>query len=125
MPVYVSIGLFALLGLLFGAGAMILSRLLAPVAPDKGNKRAAYESGEKPFGSARIQFRIGYYLYALMFLVFDVEAIFLFPVLAGFKQAVKGGGLPGLMVWLELLVFIIILGSVLIHAWREKVLEWE
>ena len=122
---YVTLGFFVLVGLLFGGGAMIVSRLLAPQFPDQGQKREPYESGEKVFGSARIQFRISYYLFALMYLVFDVEAVFVFPVLSVRKQAGKGQILPGFFLWLEVLVFVLILAFVLVYAWRKRVLEWE
>ena len=125
MNEYVTLGVFVLVGLLFGGGAMIVSRLIAPRSPDRGQKREPYESGEKVFGSARIQFRVSYYLFALMFLVFDVEAVFLFPVLSVLKQAGKGQVLPGFLLWLEVLVFVLILALVLVYAWRKKVLEWE
>ena len=125
MNEYLTLGIFVLVGLLFGGGAMIASRLLAPRFPDQGQKREPYESGEKVFGNARIQFRISYYLFALMFLVFDVEAVFLFPVLSVLKQAGHGQALRGLFLWLEVLVFVLILAFVLVYAWRKKVLEWE
>lgn len=125
MPPYLAIGFFGLTGLLFGAGAMILSRLIAPRSPDRGHKRDPYESGESPIGNAHIQFRIGYYLFALMFLVFDVEAVFLFPALSAFKQAAGGSAWTGLALWLEVLAFVAVLGAVLVYAWRKKDLEWE
>lgn len=131
---YIIIGVFALTGLLFAGAAMITSRILAPRFPDRGKKLDAYESGEEPIGSARIQFKVGYYLFALVFLVFDVEAVFLFPVLSVLRSAGDGsaqgagqalfGVTPGFIL-LELLVFVAILGFALAYAWRKKVLEWE
>jgi NADH:ubiquinone oxidoreductase subunit 3 (subunit A) len=125
MHEYLSIGAFALVGLLFGGGAMVVSHLLAPRFPNQGQKLEAYESGEKIFGNARIQFRVSYYLFALVFLVFDVEAIFLFPALLSLKPT-EGGPVPGgLIHWLEVLVFVLILAFALVYAWRKRVLEWE
>ena len=127
MPEYIIIGVFALAGLMFAGAAMIFSRIVAPRFPDEGRKLEAYESGEAAIGSARIQFKIGYYLFALVFLVFDVEAVFFFPTL-GILRSVGDHGIPGLSrfaVWLELVVFIGILAFALIYAWRKKVLEWE
>lgn len=134
MTEYILIGIFALVGAMFAGGAMVVSRLLAPRFPDKGRKLEPYESGEEPIGSARIQFKVGYYLFALVFLVFDVEAVFLFPVLSVLRSAGDGsaqgagqalsGVTPGFIL-LELLVFVAILGFALAYAWRKKVLEWE
>ncbi|MDQ3000431.1 MAG: NADH-quinone oxidoreductase subunit A [Fibrobacterota bacterium] len=126
MSEYIIIGVFALVGILFAGAAMVFSRIVAPRFPDKGKKLDAYESGEDAIGSARIQFKVGYYLFALVFLVFDVEAIFLFPVMAVLRSA-GGEGFPvsALFVWIELFVFLSILGFALFYAWRKKVLEWE
>ena len=123
---YIIIGVFAVVGLLFAGAAMVFSRIIAPRFPDTGKKLDTYESGEDSIGSARIQFRIGYYLFALVFLVFDVEAIFLFPVLGALRSAGDGSlGVSALFVWFELLIFISILGFALFYAWKKKVLEWE
>lgn len=126
MSEYIIIGVFALVGILFAGAAMVFSRIVAPRFPDKGKKLDAYESGEDPIGSARIQFKVGYYLFALVFLVFEVEAIFLFPVMSVLRSA-GGEGFPvsALFVWAELSVFLAILGFALFYAWRKKVLEWE
>jgi NADH:ubiquinone oxidoreductase subunit 3 (subunit A) len=126
MTEYIIIGVFALTGLLFAGAAMVFSRIVAPRFPNAGKKLDPYESGEDAIGSARIQFKIGYYLFALVFLVFDVEAIFLFPVLGALRSARSGAlGVSPLFVWFELLAFIAILGFALLYAWKKKVLEWD
>jgi NADH:ubiquinone oxidoreductase subunit 3 (subunit A) len=123
---YIIIGVFAVVGLLFAGAAMVFSRLVAPRFPDTGKKLNAYESGEDTIGSARIQFKIGYYLFALVFLVFDVEAVFLFPVLAVLRPGGHGAiHIPPAFIWCELMAFIAILAFALFYAWRKKVLEWE
>ena len=94
MTEYVIIGVFALTGILFAGAAMVASRILAPRFPNQGKKLEAYESGEDAIGSARIQFKVGYYLFALVFLVFDVEAVFLFPVLSVLRESGEGA-IPG------------------------------
>lgn len=124
---YVIIGVFALTGVLFAGAAMVASRILAPRFPNQGKKLEAYESGEDAIGSARIQFKVGYYLFALVFLVFDVEAVFLFPVLSVLRESGEGA-IPGVeagFILVELLVFVAILAFALAYAWRKKVLEWE
>lgn len=106
---------------------MVVSRLLAPRFPDKGRKLDPYESGEEPIGSARIQFKVGYYLFALVFLVFDVEAVFLFPALSvmrGSAEASSAGISPALIL-VEVILFIAILGFALVYALRKKALTWE
>lgn len=123
MTQYIIIGVFALVGLMFAGAAMVVSRILAPRLPDHGAKLEAYESGEAAIGSARIQFKIGYYLFALVFLVFDVEAVFLFPVLGVLRRA--AGIFSPIFIWSELVVFVLILAFALFYAWRKKVLEWE
>lgn len=126
MTEYIIIGVFALVGILFAGAAMVFSRLVAPRFRDVGKKLDAYESGEDAIGSARIQFKIGYYLFALVFLVFDVEAVFLFPVLSVVRSAsVPGSSLSPFFVWCELLVFLGVLAFALFYAWKKKVLEWE
>jgi NADH:ubiquinone oxidoreductase subunit 3 (subunit A) len=126
MTEYIIIGVFALVGVLFAGAAMVFSRLVAPRFANVGKKLDSYESGEDAIGSARIQFKIGYYLFALVFLVFDVEAVFLFPVLGKVRSAGgAGSSLTPLFVWCELLVFIAILAFALYYAWKKKVLEWE
>ncbi len=106
---------------------MVFSRIVAPRFPDTGKKLDAYESGEDAIGTARIQFKLGYYLFALVFLVFDVEAIFLFPALANLGPAADGeaGQISPLFVWGEIVVFVAVLGFALYYAWRKKVLEWD
>ncbi len=127
MSEYIIIGVFAIVGVLFAGAAMVFSRIIAPRFADVGKKLDAYESGESTIGSARIQFKIGYYLFALVFLVFDVEAVFLFPALAVLRSAGEGhaGAVSAAFIWFEMLVFLAILGFALAYAWRKKVLEWE
>ncbi len=127
MPEYILVGVFALVGLMFAGAAMIFSRIVAPRFPNQGQKLEAYESGEKPIGSARIQFKIGYYLFALVFLVFDVEAVFFFPTLGVLRSIGEPGGLSisRIAIWAELFFFIGVLVFALVYAWRKKVLEWE
>lgn len=126
MSEYIIIGVFGLVGILFAGAAMVFSRLVAPRFPDAGKKLDSYESGEDTIGSARIQFKIGYYLFALVFLVFDVEAVFLFPVLGVLRSAGReGSAVSPLFVFGELLAFLAVLGFALFYAWRKKVLEWE
>ncbi|OQW95809.1 MAG: NADH-quinone oxidoreductase subunit A [Beggiatoa sp. IS2] len=97
-------------------GGLFVSYLLAP-RHAVGAKHEPYECGEKTIGPSWVHFNVGYYLFGLLFLVFDVEAAFLFPWAVVFREV----GLVGL-VEASLFVFVLIIG--LIYAWRNGVLEW-
>ncbi|MBI2435045.1 MAG: NADH-quinone oxidoreductase subunit A [Candidatus Hydrogenedentes bacterium] len=104
------------LSIAFVAGGLIASRLLAPHRPGRV-KNTPYECGEVPIGQAWIQYNVGYYLFGLLFLIFDVEAAFLCPWAVVFKQI----GLAG---FLEMAIFLAVLIVGLIYAWRKGALEW-
>ena len=127
MTQYHIIGLAIFLGTLFVGSAIIASKLLAFRTPDSQRKIQAYECAEDPVGDARIQFKVGYYIFALLFLIFDIESLFLFPCVRIFRETMENGSIrvapPVLLV--ELSVFILILFSGLIYAWKKGVLQWE
>lgn len=96
--------------------ALTASKLLRP----KGRsieRRTTYESGMEPIGGAWIQFNIRYYMFALVFVIFDVETVFLYPWAVAFHRL-------GLLAFIEALVFIAILVIALVYAWRKGALEW-
>nr|YP_010877460.1 NADH dehydrogenase subunit 3 [Hechtia michoacana]WHE19256.1 NADH dehydrogenase subunit 3 [Hechtia michoacana] len=98
--------------------AFVISGVLAPVSVSEGpEKLSSYESGIEPMGDAWLQFRIRYYMFALVFVVFDVEAVFLYPWAMSFDVL-------GVSVFIEALIFVLIpiVGSV--YAWRKGALEW-
>jgi len=97
-------------------GGLIFSLLIAPHRPG-AIKNTPYECGEQPIGQAWIQFNVGYYLFGLMFLVFDVEAAFLYPWAVAFRQL----GTAGLV---EAGLFMLVLLAGLAYAWKKGVLEW-
>ncbi len=113
---YFEVLLFLVTGVIFvfiGLGAAWLVR---PNRPNPG-KQSIYECGERPFGDSRLKFRVRYYLFALVFVIFDVEAVFLYPWAVLFRDL----GLPG---FVEMLVFLGVLVVGLIYAWKKKVLQW-
>jgi len=110
------IGVFLVLAPVFPALALIVPRLIAPKKPNP-IKQQTYECGIETVGSSWVQFRVQYYLFALVFLIFDVETVFLFPWAVAFDQ------LP-LFAVLEGVLFILILAFGLIYAWRKGALEW-
>lgn len=101
---------------LVGAG-LGMAILLSP-SSFNAQKGEPYECGVPTKGTSWVQFRVGYYLYAILYLMFDVEAIFLFP----WANVVRVLGWPG---FASILFFLIILGLGLAYAWRKGVLEWK
>ncbi|PRQ15703.1 putative NADH:ubiquinone reductase (H(+)-translocating) (chloroplast) [Rosa chinensis] len=96
--------------------AFFISGVLAPIS--KGpEKLSSYESGIEPMGDAWLQFRIRYYMFALVFVVFDVETVFLYPWAMSFDVL-------GVSVFIEALIFVLILIVGSIYAWRKGALEW-
>jgi NADH:ubiquinone oxidoreductase subunit 3 (subunit A) len=89
------------------------------IGPRKSNpmKDSTYECGIETVGDTWVQFKVQYYIFALVFVIFDVEAVFLFPWAAAY-------GKLGLYAVLEGILFIVILGAGLIYAWRKGSLEW-
>lgn len=110
-----------LLGFLFICGLVPVLALAASyiVRPKRKGveRRTTYESGMEPIGGAWIQFNIRYYMFALVFVIFDVEVVFLYPWAIAFHQL-------GLLAFIEVLIFIAILVVGLVYAWRKGALEW-
>ena len=126
MSEYIILSIFLFLGAFIAAAATITGLLLGYRTRNTKNKMAPYECGMETIGNARIQFKVGYYLFALLFLVFDIEALFLFPVLANFKEIMAGHtALSPMVVIVDLIVFIAILVSGLAYAWKKGILKWE
>ena len=109
-------------GILFAAGfvfvivATTLANLLAPHKKTK-EKLQTYESGETPIGSAWIQYPLGFYIFALLFVAFDVDIVFIITWAVIFKQLSFFG-------FVEILIFIVILALGLVYAWRKGVTKW-
>jgi NADH-quinone oxidoreductase subunit A len=113
---YIFIGLLLLLAITFAVLPVIVVRVIAPRKRSLA-KGDTYECGVKTYGETWIRFRIQYYIYALMFVVFDIEVVFLFP------WAVSYGDL-GAFALIEMLVFLLILLVGLVYAWAKGVLRW-
>jgi NADH-quinone oxidoreductase subunit A len=121
------IGFSIFLGSLFVGGAIITSKILAFRSPEGWRKVQPYECSENPIGGARIRFKVAFYIFALLFLIFDIEALFLFPCMKIFKSVVaaQNGSISTVVLLTELTVFVFILFAGLIYAWRKGVLIWE
>ena len=113
---YVTIGIFAIVGTVLVAGTLQLSRLLRPNHPTTA-KLTTYESGIDPIGYGWAQSNVRYYIFALLFVVFDVEAVFLFPWAVVFERL-------GTAAFVEMVIFIGILALALLYAIKKRVLEW-
>ncbi len=127
MEQYILIGFTAFLGTLFAGGAIVLAKLLSFRSPDSLHKLQAYECSETPIGDARIRFKVAFYIFALLFLLFDIESLFLFPCMKIFRAVASGaaGAVTINLLYLELFGFIFVLFSGLLYAWRKGVLVWE
>lgn len=113
---------FAPIFIFFGAGiavvfaALLTNRLLSPRKPNPV-KLSTYECGEEPVGSPWIRFNTRFYVIALIFIVFDVEVLFLYPWAVNLKSL-------GMFAWIEMAVFVIILAVGLAYVWAKGDLEW-
>ena len=116
---YFFVMLFAGLSAGFVLVGLGFSRLVAPHHPGL-IKDMPYECGEQPIGQAWVQYNVGYYLFGLLFLVFDVEAAFLYPWATCFRQLGPGAWTA----FLEVIAFVAVLVVVLVYAWKKGVLEW-
>lgn len=113
---YLVAGVFLGVSVALVATLLGLGRLLRPVRPQP-EKYINYESGVDPVGSSWAQSQVRYYLFALLFVIFDIEAVFLFP----FATRAEAYGWFG---FVEMGVFIAILALGLLYAWRKNVLRW-
>jgi NADH-quinone oxidoreductase subunit A len=118
---YANVLVFVGLGVALCALMMGLGALLRPSNPER-SKLTTYECGEEVEGDSWINFNIRFYLVALIFLIFDVEVAFIYPVVAVFKEWVDGG--RGLFALVEILIFVGILISGLVYVWRKGDLKW-
>jgi NADH-quinone oxidoreductase subunit A len=114
---YGPIGLFLVVAVIFPIIPLILTRFTAPRRPNPV-KLEPYESGIPTIGPTHVQFPIRYYLYALMFVIFDVEVIYLFPWALVYDQL-------GLFAAIEMAIFIALLVVGLAYAWRKRAFEWQ
>lgn len=118
---FATVGIFLALAFLFVFAALITSRLIQPYNPYP-EKQTTYECGEPPIGSAWVRFNNRFYIIALIFLIFDVEVIFILPCAVIFKEWIKIG-LGPLMI-IEILLFIAVLLVGLGYVWAKGDLVW-
>ncbi|HKN88345.1 MAG TPA: NADH-quinone oxidoreductase subunit A [Nitrospiraceae bacterium] len=114
---YFPILLFVGIAMAFGVVTLVLSYVVQPKYPE-AEKLSAYECGSEPFSDARMPFPVRYYIFAMLFVIFDIEVIFLYPWAVVYGQI----GLFGLV---EMLVFIALFLVAYVYAWRKGALEWD
>lgn len=111
-----SLVLFFIVGAFLVGAAIIFSYFVAPRSSN-AQKAEPYECGIPTFGLSWIQFNVGYYLFAILFLIFDVETVFIFPWAVVMREV-------GLAAFVEILIFFLILGLGLLYAWKKGALKW-
>lgn len=116
MTDYALIGLLLVVAAIFPLIAMFLGFTLRPRKPAPV-KKSAYECGVETIGETWVRFRVQYYIYALIFVIFDVETVFLFPWAVAYNQL-------DLYALVEMFIFLMILLGGLVYAWRKGALEW-
>lgn len=109
---------FLVIGIGFVVANTLLPLLISPRSRGV-QARAPYESGEVPIGGAWVQFDINYYLFALIFIAFDVEAAFLFPVLVVYREMLSW------TVFLEVAIFLALLTFAILYAWKKGLFKWK
>ncbi len=114
---YTTVGVLILVGVGFIAVAFTANRLIRPARPRRAEKFMTYECGIDPVGAGWSQTQIRYYIFAFLFVIFDVEAVFLFPWAIVYERL-------GMFAVVEMAIFILILGAGLVYAWRKGVLRW-
>lgn len=113
---YMIVMIFLLLGILLPVVALTAGRMLRPHQPNAA-KTTTYESGIEPFHDANVRFHARYYMFALLFVIFDVETVFLYSWAVAYDNL-------GLFALVEMLIFVIMLLIGLAYAWKKKVLQW-
>ncbi len=113
---WVYVWLFIVAGAALVVAILLFSKVINPSHPTP-EKLSTYECGIPPVGNPWAPFAVRYYVFALLFLVFDVEAVFLFPWALVFRPLGASG-------FIEMLLFIAVLGLGLLYAWRKGALEW-
>ncbi len=113
---YLYAGILLAGGFVFVIAATVFANLISPHNRTK-EKLQTYESGESPIGSARVQYPLGFYIFALLFVAFDVDIVFIIAWAIIFKQLSFFG-------FFEILFFIVVLALGLVYAWRKGVTRW-
>lgn len=113
---YLIVVVFLCLGVILPVVAIFIAKLLRPKLSTAA-KAITYESGNDPFDDSIVQFNVRYYIFALLFVIFDVETVFLYPWAVAYEKL-------GIFALVEMLIFVFMLLIGLVYAWKKKVLKW-
>jgi len=114
---YFPIVIFGVLAVAFGLGTLLISYYVQP-RENNAEKLSPYECGSEPVSDARMPFPVRYYVIAMLFVIFDIEVIFLYPWAIDFFRI-------GLIGFLEMVIFIALFVLAFVYAWRKGALDWE
>jgi NADH-quinone oxidoreductase subunit A len=114
---YLFVAVFLAVAMIFPLLPLAIARLLAPRKPSE-TKNDIYECGLQSKGDAWVQFRVGYYIYALMYVIFAVETVFLYPWAVAFAGLSFGA-------FIAMMVFVLLLVEGLVYAWAKGALDWK
>lgn len=121
IPNYGFIGLLLLAAVAFAVAPLVVVLLIAP-SKRSGEKGETYECGVRTTGETWIRFRVQYYIFALLFVVFDIETVFLYPWAVSYLGLAEAGF--GLLVLVEMVSFLVLLAAALVYAWAAGDLRW-
>lgn len=116
MSEWTFVAMLIILSIALPAAPIAIANFVGPRRPDP-IKNSTYECGIETVGDTWVQFKVQYYIFALVFLIFDIEVVFLYPWAVAYNRMPLFGVLAGV-------VFIVILAEALIYAWRKGALEW-
>ncbi len=114
---HIALVIFLVAAIIFAATPIIISKIISPRAKGGGHNKP-YECGINPHGTSWIRFGVNYYVYALIFLAFDVDVLYLFPVATYFKSS------QGILPIVAILVFISVLLFAVAYFWRRGIFKW-
>ncbi len=120
---YAPIGIMFLVAAGFGASQLLVTQLIGP-RKRTSVKLSPYESGKDPVGTAHGRFSIKFYTVAVIFLLFDIEVLFMVPFAVAFKSLLRTPGVFGVVAFIEIMVFIATLIVGYIYVWKKGVFEW-
>jgi NADH:ubiquinone oxidoreductase subunit 3 (subunit A) len=113
---YAFLGIFTIAAITFPLLPLIISRIVRPRRPTPV-KQSTYECGLEAIGEIWVQFKVQYYLYALAFLIFDIETVFIYPIAVAYNQV-------GLFALVNITLFLLLVSESLVYAWKKGALEW-
>ncbi len=116
LTAYGYVALFLIIAVIFAVVPLLIASIIRPKRPTAA-KLATYECGLETTGPTWVQFHVGFYLYALVFVIFDVETVFLYPWAVAYRHL-------GIYALIEMFIFVALLAVGLAYAWRKRALVW-